>query len=601
MTGHPDSLPLAWASLLIEELYRLGLRHLCIAPGSRSAPLTLAAANHNGMRCHLHFDERGLGFFALGLAKGLHQPVAIITTSGTAVANLYPAVIEARLTRVPLLVLSADRPAELIDCGANQAITQPGIFASYPVFQQSLPAPELRLDPRFLLGSVDHAWQQLTMATGPVHLNCPFAEPFYPGQGEPLPASWWQPLEHWLVSKQPLTRYHSAPAAVNQNVEWEPGWMSFNNHAKVGVPQPEPAVVNEEPEWVSFSQQRGILVAGEIRDPQEANAVARLAKALGWPLLADVQSQLRLSAGAISHYDLALHSPRFRDQLAEATVLLQVGGRLISKRLNQFISNHPWQQRWLLADHDARLAPDYGLQRRLIAPIALWCATHTPPQDKAPWHQLDRLPDQIASSLPQWLPDWSEPGICHWLCAKNRGPLLLGNSLPVRMMDMVGVEGSTVSDHSLSHVFTNRGASGIDGLIATAAGVATARPDRCTTLLLGDTSALHDLNSLALLSKLTSPLVLLLLNNDGGAIFSLLPGAAALPQLDHFFRLPHGLDFAHAAAQFGLAYRSPRDLAELEQAYTAASQGGVTLIECRLPADNAATVLKALAAHCQSL
>ena len=261
MTGHPDSLPLAWASLLIEELYRLGLRHLCIAPGSRSAPLTLAAANHNGMRCHLHFDERGLGFFALGLAKGLHQPVAIITTSGTAVANLYPAVIEARLTRVPLLVLSADRPAELIDCGANQAITQPGIFASYPVFQQSLPAPELRLDPRFLLGSVDHAWQQLTMATGPVHLNCPFAEPFYPGQGEPLPASWWQPLEHWLVSKQPLTRYHSAPAAVNQNVEWEPRWVSFNNHAKVGIPQPEPAVVNEEPEWVMrWSPRPGIAM-----------------------------------------------------------------------------------------------------------------------------------------------------------------------------------------------------------------------------------------------------------------------------------------------------------------------------------------------------
>ena len=169
------------------------------------------------------------------------------------------------------------------------------------------------------------------------------------------------------------------------------------------------------------------------------------------------------------------------------------------------------------------------------------------------------------------------------------------------MMDMVGVEGSTVSDHSLSHVFTNRGASGIDGLIATAAGVATARPDRCTTLLLGDTSALHDLNSLALLSKLTTPFVLLLLNNDGGAIFSLLPGAAALPQLDHFFRLPHGLDFAHAAAQFGLNYRAPRDLAQLDEAYARASQGGVTLIECRLPADNAATVLKALAAHCQSL
>ena len=577
MTGRPDSLPLAWASLLIEELYRLGLRHLCIAPGSRSAPLTLAAAHHAGIRCHLHFDERGLGFFALGLAKGLDQPVGIITTSGTAVANLYPAVIEARLTRVPLLVLSADRPAELIDCGANQAITQPGIFASYPVFQQALPTPEPRLDPRFLLGSVDHAWQQLTQLVGPVHLNCPFAEPFYPGQGEPLPASWWQPLAQWLVSEQPHTIYHSASAAVTPTHE-------------------------REPEWVSFSQQRGVLVVGEIRHPEEAQAVARLAHALGWPLLADVQSQLRLTDGVISHYDLALHSPRFREQLAEATVLLQVGGRLISKRLNQFITTHTWQPRWLLADHDERLATDYGLQRRLVAPIALWCATHMPPQPRAPWHRLDRLPNQIASSLPQWLPSWSEPGICHWLCTKNHGPLLLGNSLPVRMMDMVGqLSEGEVSERSLSQVITNRGASGIDGLIATAAGVATARPDRCTTLLLGDTSALHDLNSLALLSKLTAPFVLLLLNNDGGAIFSLLPGAAALPQLDDFFRLPHGLDFAHAAAQFGLNYQAPRDLAQLDEAYATASQGGVTLIECRLPADDAASVLKALAGHCQGL
>lgn len=597
MNGRQSSLPLAWASLLIEELYRLGLRHLCIAPGSRSAPLTLAAANHAGMRCHLHFDERGLGFFALGLAKGLNQPVGIITTSGTAVANLYPAVIEARLTRVPLLVLSADRPAELIDCGANQAITQPGIFASYPVFQQSLPTPELRLDPRFLLGSVDHAWQQLTRSVGPVHLNCPFAEPFYPGQGEPLPESWWHPLEQWLVSEQPLTRYYNAPPAVRPSSERESEWVSFNNPAKVGVPQPEPAVVSEEPEWVSFSQQRGIVVAGEILDPQEAKAVAKLAKALGWPLLADVQSQLRLSAEVISHYDLALHSPRFRQQLTEATVLLQVGGRLLSKRLNQFISNHSWQQRWLLADHDARLAPDYGLSRRLDAPIVLWCRAHMPPQPGTPWHQLDLLPNQIASLLPNWLPSWSEPGICHWLCANHQGSLLLGNSLPVRMMDMVG----QVSEHSLSQVFTNRGASGIDGLIATAAGVATARPDHCTTLLLGDTSALHDLNSLALLSKLSSPFVLLLLNNDGGAIFSLLPGAAELPQLDDFFRLPHGLDFSHAAAQFGLAYQAPRDLAELELAYRHASREGVTLIECRLPADEATTVLKALAAQCQSL
>jgi len=161
---------------------------------------------------------------------------------------------------------------------------------------------------------------------------------------------------------------------------------------------------------VSFSQQRGILVAGEIRDPQEANAVARLAKALGWPLLADVQSQLRLSAGAISHYDLALHSPRFRDQLAEATVLLQVGGRLISKRLNQFISNHPWQQRWLLADHDARLAADYGLQRRLVAPMPSGVPPIRHHRTKPPGTSLIGYPNRSPLRYPSGCPTGASRG-----------------------------------------------------------------------------------------------------------------------------------------------------------------------------------------------
>ncbi len=185
-----DNLSLGWARLIIEELWRLGLRDLCFAPGSRSAPLTLAASQHGQLRCHSHFDERGLGFLALGLAKRSARPVALITTSGTAVANLYPAVVEARQSGIPLIVLSADRPPELIDCGANQAIPQVGIFAGYPVFSQNLPTPTSRISPRFLLGTLDQLWLTLAQNPGPAHLNCPFAEPLYPHQGEPLPTDW---------------------------------------------------------------------------------------------------------------------------------------------------------------------------------------------------------------------------------------------------------------------------------------------------------------------------------------------------------------------------------------------------------------------------
>jgi 2-succinyl-5-enolpyruvyl-6-hydroxy-3-cyclohexene-1-carboxylate synthase len=149
-------LNLLWASLIIEELSRLGVEHVCMAPGSRSTPLTLACAANNKLTKHCHFDERGLGFMALGLAKASNTPVAIITTSGTAVANLYPAIIEASLTRVPLIILSADRPPELLDCGANQAIAQVGMFAQYAK-QLSLPVPDLHLTPTALLSSLDQA------------------------------------------------------------------------------------------------------------------------------------------------------------------------------------------------------------------------------------------------------------------------------------------------------------------------------------------------------------------------------------------------------------------------------------------------------------
>lgn len=170
-----------WSSLLLEELFRLGVRDIALASGSRSAPLTMAAAAHPGFRRHLHFDERGLGFMALGLAKGSGRPVAVIMTSGTAVANLWPAVAEAQLTGVPLIILSADRPPELIDNGANQAIDQQGIFGRYPVYQQNLPSPTATIPAAFVLSSVDQALAQQARTPGPVHFNCMYPEPLYPG------------------------------------------------------------------------------------------------------------------------------------------------------------------------------------------------------------------------------------------------------------------------------------------------------------------------------------------------------------------------------------------------------------------------------------
>lgn len=166
-----------WAELLLEALTRHGLRHICIAPGSRSTPLTIAAAANNKLICHTHFDERGLGHLALGLSKASREPVAVIVTSGTAVANLYPSLIEASLTGERVVFLTADRPPELMDCGANQAIRQNGIFASHPCQTISLPRPTVDIPASWLVSVIDH--NMANLRHGALHINCPFAEPLY--------------------------------------------------------------------------------------------------------------------------------------------------------------------------------------------------------------------------------------------------------------------------------------------------------------------------------------------------------------------------------------------------------------------------------------
>ncbi len=549
-----------WSSLLLEELFRLGVRDIALAPGSRSAPLTMAAAAHQGFRRHLHFDERGLGFMALGLAKGSNRPVAVIMTSGTAVANLWPAVAEAQLTGVPLIILSADRPPELIDNGANQAIDQQGIFGRYPVYQQNLPSPTPTIPAAFVLSSVDQALAKQALTPGVVHFNCMYPEPLYPGEHYQDFSDYLAPLGNWLGSRKP----------------WSP-WQ-----------QSEPTCPSQ-PEWHEWQHKRGVIVAGRITDPAQAQAVATLAEQLGWPLLADLQSQIRFDSRNLIHMDLALNDPEFVAELGRAEVLLQFGARLVSKRLGQFIKHHSWQDYWLVDPQPARLDPDYRLRNRLLCTASAFAAAH-PVTTQVPWHTLAELQHNASQQIAAACEHFSELGVCHRINSLIEGQLFVGNSMPARLMDILGETGK-----GPSRVMTNRGASGIDGLIATAYGFAQSS-DQSTTLLLGDLSALHDLNSLALLGKASRPLVVILLNNDGGSIFRMLPVPTEGELLESYYRLPHGLGFEHAAAMFGLSYRAPTTLPEFEHDYRAALQHGVTLIEIRVPSEQVADDLKALGA-----
>ena len=558
-----SNINLLWSSLLIEELWRLGIRHCCIAPGSRSAPLTLMASEHAGLTRHVHFDERGLAFYALGLAKASDEPVAIITTSGTAVANLYPAIIEARQTGVPLVVLTADRPPELIDCGANQAIEQQDIYAGYPGAVLNLPAPNLSISANWLLTSLDQAFARSCQQGLPLHVNCRFREPLYPDEQFTDYSDYLAATHQWLRSKDPHTVYQ-LPALD-----------------KVTIPGV----------WDDFINGRGIIVAGRIDAGTDVEAIVELAQSLGWPLIADSQSQLHGHPATVKHHDLMLASERALAEFKKADRIFQVGGHLLSKRLDQFIGQHGWKYYLMLGCDSRRLDTGHRQTLRLVGDIAVTCRSLAQGSGKSrtSWgNVLYGLGEQTHHIINESLSDtlteqWLGTQIGQYL--PEGASLFAGNSLPVRMLELF-------SSHPLSSVFTNRGVSGIDGLIATAAGCAAALSGP-VVMLVGDVSFLHDLNSLNLARQVNKPMIIILVNNDGGNIFNMLPMGTARDKARDYFVTPHGLDGEHAAAMFRIPYHAPETprlfLASFQKALDV---NGCTLIEVKTQPGQASDLIR---------
>lgn len=551
-----------WASLMLEELVRLGVQHVCIAPGSRSTPLTLAAAKLTQLTIHTHFDERGLGFLALGLAKASQSPVAVIVTSGTAVANLLPAVAETGLTGEKLVLLTSDRPAELIQCGANQAIRQHGIFSDHVSHFLDIPSPSLDISPNWLLCAIDDAMQQQQLRGGSVHFNCHYPEPLY---GDDVDFSdYLKPVAEWQQDHNPYCQHQAVLSSTTADIS--------------------------PLQWQALCTQKGVIVAGRLA-VNELNAVRQLATALGWPLLVDPQ------AGGSSDYagfDGWLQNSACQHYLQQAQVLLQFGGRLVSKRLLQLISNHTWQSFLLIDPLAGQLDPSHRRSQRIQANIEAWAQAAVAVTTESV-HSQWALPLAEASQryfdiVTAHSEHFSELGLAanvmNWI--EPQTELFLGNSMIVRLLDMCAKLPSTAT-------FANRGASGIDGLIATTAGVQRARKAPLVCLI-GDTSLLYDLNSLALLKQQQYPIVIIVTNNDGGGIFDMLP--VPDQQKDDFYRMPHGFEFSHAAAMFGLNYCAPTSLIAAETAIRDGQlQTGTTVVEIKTPAGEAGEMLKVLFAE----
>ena len=555
-----------WTTLLIEELVRNGVDTFCIAPGARNAPLSVAVARHHHTRGIVHHDERGAAFHALGYARASGVPAAVVTTSGSALANVWPAVVEASLAQVPLLVLSADRPPELQDAGANQTMDQVRFFGGFVQWSASLPCPSTSIDPAVVLTTADQAASRCRgPARGAVHVNCMFREPLAPTDLGECHDRYLEPVRAWCESDRVYTRYED-PSAL-------PARESLAEVAEL---------VRRSP--------RGLLVAGRLPGAEACEAVVELAESLRWPLLADVTSGLRLDARPrtiVPYHDVLLSSEAFMRRHLVRTVL-HLGGRLTSKRLLERLDADRPEEYVVVHDHPNRQDPIHRVTKRFRFPVAAFCkalgdlvadAGHTWDTDwAAGWREASERVGRAYAAHFARDADLSEPKVA-WLVSRHIGAgegLYLASSMPVRDMDVFGCPRPEPV-----LVGANRGASGIDGTIATATGFARAL-GRSVTLIVGDVAFLHDLNSLSLVHTLEAPMVIVLLNNDGGGIFSFLPISEHPDVFERCFGTPHGMTFEHAASLFGLEYVRPASTEEFLRVYEGARRrAGTTLIEVR--------------------
>jgi 2-succinyl-5-enolpyruvyl-6-hydroxy-3-cyclohexene-1-carboxylate synthase len=545
------------ALTLVDELARAGVTDACLAPGSRSAPLALALAEHPGIAVHVHLDERSAAFFALGAAKRSGRPVVVVCTSGTAAANFHPAVLEADHARTPLLVLTADRPPELRGTGANQATDQLKLYGPAVRWFCEVGVPSD--DPaagRYWRSLASRAWAEATgPPAGPVHLNLAFAEPLVPLDPAPPGAGRW-------------------PRLAGEPAEGRPGGAPWTA-APAGVRAAGPEDVAALAEAIRASP-RGLLVAGWGVDLDPA-AVDAFAAASGWPVLADPLSGARRGPAAVSTYDGLLRAPRFAAG-HRPDLVVRVGGAPTSKALTAWL-DHSIPQ--VLVDPGAGwLDPARTASLRLTAdPSAVLAAAAALLESPGPaspwleeWLEADRLARDAIDGL---LEEWTEPfegrvarDLVAWM--PDGGTLVVGSSMPVRDVD------AFARPRGGLRLVANRGLSGIDGFVATALGVAAAG-DEPVAALCGDLTLLHDASSLLGAAGRPRGAILVVCDNDGGGIFSFLPQARLPAELfEPLFGTPHGLDLAALATAARIPSRVVEKAADLVPTLDAALAGGGT-------------------------
>ena len=545
-----------WGRMVIDGLRQLGVQRIFMSPGARSSPLIAALAETDDVSVTIHYDERGMSFAALGHAMATGLPSVCITTSGSAVANLLPACVEASHSGVPVIFVTADRPPELRGTGANQTILQPGIFGSFVRLAKDLPCPDdANSSTETLIAALSEAVGISTGTNpGPVHLNVPIREPLLE-KGVAITSLLIDSL------KLPQSKLPSPPISLN----------SF------------------------FSCDSGVVVIGRLsaREQVGIKEVIEWAKRLGWPVFCDALSGARLIWGGIRHGDWLLQ----RSDIPSPTRVLHFGGALVSKRIGKWLSTCHGDNYIQVRESPLPLDPWDQKPRVIRMGVLEFCRSVAPlPPSIDGWASAWKSADDAAAGVLQEQLEknmtLSEPEISRFVArvaSERDHNLFLANSMPVRDFDAsaeaLGVKGRSV--------FGNRGASGIDGNIATIAGISMAS-DTPLLALIGDLSALHDLNSLPLL--LDRRVTLVIVNNHGGGIFRFLPLPVKPDKREKYWETPHNFGFAHAAAQFGIQYHCPTSISALKDLLSA-PLNGPRIVECVTDREENERLHKVIADH----
>ncbi|CAD5974497.1 2-succinyl-5-enolpyruvyl-6-hydroxy-3-cyclohexene-1-carboxylate synthase [Planktothrix agardhii] len=552
-----------WASVLVETLAQLGLKTAILCPGSRSTPLTIAFAQHYSIETIPILDERSAAFFALGIAKKSGLTTVLVCTSGTAAANFYPAIIEAKESRVPLLILTADRPPELRDCHAGQTIDQVKLYGNYPNWQAELSIPSLDLG---LLGylrqTLIYAWERSQFPiSGVVHLNIPFRNPLHPV---------FQPETEALKAIFPddfFAKINLSKTQIFSNID-------ISNYLKL---------------WYNYSQ--GIIVAG-VAQPENpevyCQAIAHLSQHLNYPVLAEGLSPVRnyynLNPYLISTYDLILRNPTLAEKLTPQVVIL-IGDLPTSKTLRNwleqqqpdcFILDPSYQNLDGLHGKTTHLRISVEQLSKQIDPAKNPKKIHLDQSNLYAnyWYELETQSRNNIDKKLNLTQSLIEPKVA-WLLSQilpKNTPIFISNSMPVR-----DVEFFWCPNNSNIQPFFNRGANGIDGTLSTALGIA--HYQQSSILLTGDLALLHDTNGFLIRNKFIGHLTIILINNNGGGIFEMLPISQFDPPFEEYFTTPQNINFAQLAVTYNIGYEQIQSWEQLQQKLNPLPQTGIRILE----------------------